>query len=80
MLYPRIKDLREDSDLTQKEIGDILHVSQRTYSHYEKGDRNVPVEMLIRMAEYYDISLDYLVGRSDDRIWIRPKRKTRRKK
>ncbi len=75
MIYPRIKNLREDYDLTQEQMGEILHVSQRTYSHYEKGDREVPLEMLERMADYYDVSLDYLVGRSDEKEWLRPKRK-----
>lgn len=74
MKFQRIKDLREDSDLTQKQIGEILHVSQRAYSHYETGKRNVPVDALIRMADYYNISLDYLVGRSDEKKWTKPKK------
>lgn len=65
MKFQRIQDLRIDSDLSQKKIGEILHISQRSYSHYETGSRNIPVEMLIRLANYYDISVDYLVGRTD---------------
>ncbi|MDY4692441.1 MAG: helix-turn-helix transcriptional regulator [Blautia sp.] len=65
MKFQRIQDLRTDSDLSQKQISQILHISQRSYSHYETGSRNIPVEMLIRLANYYNISIDYLVGRTD---------------
>ena len=65
MKFQRIQDLRTDADLSQKQLSEILHVSQRSYSHYETGSRNIPVEMLIRLANYYDISVDYLVGRTD---------------
>ena len=57
MKFQRIQDLRVDSDLSQKQIGEILHISQRSYSHYETGSRDIPVEMLIRLADYYNISL-----------------------
>ena len=65
MKFQRIQDLRTDADMSQKQLSEILHVSQRSYSHYETGSRNIPVEMLIRLANYYDISVDYLVGRTD---------------
>ena len=65
MKFQRIQDLRTDADLSQKPLSEILHISQRSYSHYETGSRNIPVEMLIRLANYYDISVDYLVGRTD---------------
>ena len=65
MKFQRIQDLRTDADLSQKQLSEILHISQRSYSHYETGSRNIPVEMLIRLANYYDISDDYLVGRTD---------------
>ena len=65
MKFQRIQDLRTDADLSQKQLSEILHISQRSYSHYETGSRNIPVEMLIRLANYYDISVDYLVGRTD---------------
>ena len=65
MKFQRIQDLRIDSDLSQKKIGEILHISQRSYSHYETGSRNIPIEMLIRLADYYNTTIDYLVGRTD---------------
>lgn len=71
MKFQRIQDLRVDSDLTQKEMSEILHISQRSYSHYETGSRNIPIEMLIRIANYYQISLDYLVGRTDHKYLIK---------
>lgn len=67
MKFQRIQDLRIDSDLSQKKIGEILHISQRSYSHYETGSRNIPIEMLIRLADYYDTTFDYLVGRTDNK-------------
>ena len=67
MKFQRIQDLRHDADISQKQISEILHISQRSYSHYETGSRNIPIEMLIRLADYYDISLDYLVGRTDNK-------------
>ena len=65
MKFQRIQDLRTDADMSQKQLSEILHISQRSYSHYETGSRNIPVEMLIRLANYYDISVDCLVGRTD---------------
>ena len=65
MKFQRIQDLRTDADMSQKQLSEILHISQRSYSHYETGSRNIPVEMLIRLAYYYDISVDYLIGRTD---------------
>ena len=67
MKFQRLQDLRIDSDLSQKKIGEILHISQRSYSHYETGSRNIPIEMLIRLADYYDTTIDYLVGRTDNK-------------
>lgn len=71
MKFQRIQDLRIDSDLSQKKIGEILHISQRSYSHYETGSRNIPIEMLIRLADYYDTTIDYLVGRTDNKAPIK---------
>ena len=65
MKYQRIEDLRIDSDLTQKQISEVLHISQRSYSHYETGTRGFPVDILIKLADYYDTTIDYLVGRTD---------------
>ena len=65
MLYRRIKELREDNDLTQTEIGKILSCSQRVYSDYERGILDVPTDILIGMADYYNVSVDYILGRTD---------------
>lgn len=67
MRFQRIQDLRVDSDLSQKQISEILHISQRSYSHYETGSRGIPIEMLIRLADYYHTSIDYLVGRTNNK-------------
>ncbi|MBQ7761084.1 MAG: helix-turn-helix transcriptional regulator [Clostridia bacterium] len=61
----RIRDLREDSDLTQKAIADYLHIKQNTYSQYENGHRQIPIDVLIKLARFYNTSLDYLVGETD---------------
>ena len=60
----RIKGLREDSDVKQKERADALGVSQRAYSHYENGTRKIPLDILVALAEYYGCSTDYLLGRT----------------
>lgn len=67
MKFERLQYLREDADLTQKELGEYLHISQRAYAHYENGTRSIPIEMLIRLADYYHTSIDYLVGITDER-------------
>lgn len=68
MRYRRIRDLREDHDLTQAEIADYLNISQRAYSYYESGERAIPIEALIKLAKYYHTSVDYLVDLSDDNL------------
>ena len=60
--YENIKNLREDNDLTQTQIAKILNISQRSYSHYENGTRELPISILIQLARYYDVSIDYLLG------------------
>ncbi len=60
----RIRDLREDNDLTQQQIADYLMCDQSLYSKYERGEREIPLELVIRLADYYNVSIDYLVGRS----------------
>lgn len=62
MQLKRIKDLREDKDLKQKDIAKILDMAQTTYSGYETGNRNVPNEVLIQLAEFYNTSTDYILG------------------
>ena len=66
MHFPRIRDIREDSDKKQVELADYLNIKQSTYSDYESGKINIPIDMLIKIADFYHVSLDYLVGRSDD--------------
>ena len=61
----RLKELRLKNNLTQKEIADYLNIKQNTYSQYENGKRQVPTEIYMRLADYYDVSLDYLLGRKD---------------
>lgn len=61
----RIKNLREDNDLTQSEISKLLNISQVAYSYYELNKRNIPLELLSKLADYYNISIDYLVYRTD---------------
>lgn len=61
----RIRDLREDNDLTQKQICEYLICDQSLYSKYERGEREIPLNLIIRLADYYNVSLDYIVGRSD---------------
>lgn len=66
MLIKRIKDLREDHDLTQMKVGKGIGISQRLYSYYERGERSVPPEILIALADFYKTSVDYILGRTDD--------------
>ena len=63
----RIRDLREDMDLTQKQLADYLHIRQNTYSQYETGQRQLPIDALIALARYYRTSADYLLGLTDER-------------
>ena len=65
MVYNRLKDLREDKDLTQTYMAKLLHISQRSYSHYETGTRQIPVEILIDLSIFYDVSIEYLLGLTD---------------
>lgn len=63
----RIKDLREDHDLTQREIAEYLHIKQNTYSQYENGKRQLPIEFLIALAKYYKTSTDYILGLTEQK-------------
>lgn len=65
--YQRIRDMREDTDLSQAKLGELLHISQRSYSHFETGTRSLPVDVLIKLADFYDVSVDYLLERTDDK-------------
>lgn len=63
----RIRAIREDQDLKQRELAGILHISQRAYSGYETGYRNAPVEVYIRLAEFYDVDMNYILGTSEEK-------------
>lgn len=66
MLYQRIRELREDHDLTQVQMGKILSCSQRVYSNYERGElEDIPTEILIKLADFYEVSVDYLLNRTE---------------
>lgn len=63
--YQRIRDLREDHDLTQAQVGKAINVPQRTYAYYESGQRMVPPYVLCALADFYQVSVDYILGRTD---------------
>lgn len=65
--YPRLRDLREDADLTQAQVGQALHLTQRAYAYYESGQRMLPPQVLCALARYYGVSVDYLLGETDVR-------------
>lgn len=67
MMYGRIRDLREDKDLSQRELAEILNCSQRIYSNYERGDVDIPTEILRKLAQFHKTSVDYLLGLTDER-------------
>ena len=66
MKYPNIRSLREDNDYRQRELAEVLNVSQNTYSQYENGVIELTAEHLIKLADFYHVSVDYLLGRTDD--------------
>ena len=61
-MYQRIRDLREDRDLEQRQLADFLNCSQQVYSNYELGQRDIPTDVLIRLSDFYNVSVDYLLG------------------
>ncbi len=65
-MYQRIRDLREDRDMTQAQISAVLSCSQRVYSNYERGDIDIPTEVLIKLADFHNVSIDYLLNRTDN--------------
>ena len=67
MQYIRIRNLREDMDMTQTDMAKNLFISQRTYSYYESGGHDIPTEVLVSLADFYDVSVDYLLNRTDKR-------------
>lgn len=70
----RLKDLREDSDLTQKTISEMLHVRQNTYCQYENGQRQVPIDVLVKLSRIYNVSVDYILELTDTKD-IYPRKK-----
>lgn len=65
-MYRRIRDLREDNDLTQKQMAQALNCSQQVYSNYELGQRDIPTDILIRLSKFHNVSVDYLLGLTDN--------------
>lgn len=66
MYLRRLRDLREDSDMTQQQIADILDTKQTIYSRYERGYQNIPLEFLLTLADFYGVSIDYIFNRTDN--------------
>ena len=66
-MYPRIRDLRTDRDLNQTQVAKMLGMSQTGYSKYETGENDIPTQVLIRLARFYDTSIDYLLGETNER-------------
>ncbi len=64
-MYKRLRDLREDRDLKQRQIAELLSVGQTTYSRYESGELDIPSAALIKLADFYNVSVDYILGRTD---------------
>ncbi len=65
-MFKRLRDMREDKDLTQSQMADLLNIHQTTYSDYEIGKLNVPIEVFIKLAKFYGTSIDFLAGLTDD--------------
>ena len=67
MILQRLRDLREDRDMRQADIADFLGIKQTVYSRYERGFQNIPLEFLIRLADFYNVSTDYILGRTNNK-------------
>ena len=65
--YPRLRDLREDSDLSIRKLAELLNMQRTTYHNYETGKREVPFDLIITLAKFYNVSIDYLVGRDNEK-------------
>ena len=77
-MFPRLRELREDHDLTQKQLARMLEMSQTGYSKYETGENDVPTHVLLALAAFYQTSVDYLLGRTDQREAYPPARSRQR--
>ena len=71
MIYNRIRDMREDNDLKQKDLAKILNCSQQVYSNYELGQRDIPTDILIALAEFYKTNVDYLMGLTNNKTYFK---------
>lgn len=71
MVYKRIRDLREDADLKQKDMAKALNCSQQVYSNYELGQRDIPTDILIALAEFHNTNIDYILGLTDNKIYYK---------
>lgn len=71
MYFQRLRDLREDMDLNQTQIAEILHTSQTVYSRYERGFQTIPVEHLLILADFYNVSINYILGRTNNKKLIK---------
>nr|DAQ35482.1 MAG TPA: Helix-turn-helix XRE-family like protein [Inoviridae sp.] len=67
MNYPRIRDLKEDRDMKQSDIAKIINMSDKQYARYERGETDVPLQVAITLADFYNVSLDYIAGRTNDK-------------
>lgn len=65
-MYTRIRDLREDRDIRQKQVAEYLNMSQSGYAKYERGKNDIPTQVLIKLARFYDVSIDYLLGETNE--------------
>ncbi len=71
MVYQRIRDLREDADLKQREMANILNCSQQVYSNYELGQRDIPTDILVALAEYHKTNVDYILGLTNNKEYYK---------
>lgn len=78
MVFENIRNLREDHDKKQAELADYLNVKQTTYSKYELGKINIPIEVFIKLADFYDVSVDYLLGRTKSKKTLPPVKKSQK--
>ncbi|MBP8593855.1 MAG: helix-turn-helix transcriptional regulator [Ruminococcus sp.] len=67
MHFQRLRDLREDMDMNQTQVAELLHTSQTVYSRYERGFQTIPVEHLLILADFYNVSVDYILGRTNNK-------------
>jgi len=77
VVYERIRNMREDKDLSQEKLCEYLNIKQRTYSDYERGKLDIPTALLIALADFHQTSIDYLLGRTDQKMPYPPRAKKR---